>query len=81
MRGAKASLFFNARRKGEIMNSPKVTCILTNEMKYEILKDEYTGLLHDHEIMKDIIDDLAHECYTLRQDNIRLIHQMNGRTK
>ena len=29
--------------------------------------------------MLDIIDDLASECYTLRQDNIELISQINRR--
>ena len=44
-------------------------------------EDADDGIFADPYTDADIIDDLAYECYTLRQDNIRLIHQMNGRTK
>ena len=43
--------------------------------------DGSDGVFADPYTDADIIDDLAHECYTLRQDNIRLIHQTNWRIK
>ena len=42
-------------------------------------EDADDGVFADPYTDADIIDDLAHECYTLRQDNIGLIDQINGR--
>ena len=55
-----------------------LTELQANEYSSEDADD---GVFTDPYTDADIIDDLAYECYTLRQDNINLIEQINGRTQ
>lgn len=56
-----------------ICEVPLMSEYSNNDGSDDVFADPYTDA--------DIIDDLAHECYMLRQDNIALIDQINGGAK